>query len=144
MLVFCNNDDCIHEKCGQCTKEAVMIGEIYDGGCGDFYHYIDTDEYDNIYYKAVKTKDCKHAKTKVYRGKRIEYNGYVFYTEGRVIDDRFYVTEARTGYFIGEFSSLKSPSRWELFVKREKEIPNVETLPLAEWNDGGYEIIEKG
>ena len=144
MIVFCNNDDCIHEKCGQCTKEAVRIGEIYDGGCEVFSHYIDTDEYDNIYYKAVKTKDSKRAKTKVYRGKRIEYNGYVFYTEGRVIDDSFCVTEARPGYFIGEFSSLKIPSRWEFFVKREKEIPNVETLPLAEWNDGGYEIIEKG
>lgn len=145
MRVFCTNNDCIHEKCGECTKETITVSEIYDEGCEDFFHYFDTDEYNNCYYKAVKTKDGKQAKTKVYRGKRIEYNEYVFYTDARVIDDKdFCVTEARTGFGVGNFDKLKTPSIWKLFVEREKGIPNVETLPLAEWNNGGYEIVEKG
>lgn len=145
MMVFCTNHDCIHEKNGECTKEIITVSDLYDEGCEEFEHYFDTEEYNNRYYKAVRTKDGKTAKSKVWRGKRIEYNGYVFFTDERATEDRdFFVTEARMGMSAGGFDKLKEPSRWKIFVEREKSFPDVETLPLAEWNDGGYEIVEKG
>lgn len=149
MTIICSNYDCIH--CGKysyhCQKDIVSVGEDYAYGCDDYISYLDSDEYKEKFYKAVKTKDGKVAKVIAY-GKKIEFNGRVFFTTDKVDtgganeDESYVVTEERTGYLIGTFAFAKD--HFEKFLEREKEIPDVKSYPRAIRTCDGYEFALKG
>lgn len=148
--VWCNNRDCVWCDGIQCCAEQICIDDSYEYGCETYLDYRDTDEYLEEYYKCVKTiKELTEgeiyvAKAKAY-GKRIEYNGYVFYTESHPRTDETFVTEERTGYYLGSLEQLKTDeNRWKTFEQRAKEIPSVDTLPLAEWDGQRHYVIVKG
>ena len=82
------------------------------------------------------------AKAKVYRGKRIEHEGRVFYTKDRTdIPDYCYLTDAETGFGAGALSCL-AENFAQICVQAQK-LPKVETLPEAEWTSGGYELVKE-
>lgn len=140
--VHCYNTDCIYCALNDCSciKDIVSIGEDYECGCDDYSPYYETEEYNQKYYIAVKA-DGKPAKAVRYHGKLIEYNGRTFFTADRITDGEYYrLTEKRTGVDVGTFAKLKT--RWEKFIELEKQIPDVETLPLAEYDGHGkYKIV---
>ena len=82
-------------------------------------------------------KDGKPYRKLVEKGKKIEYNGYVFYTEEKITDDETYcLTEERTGINAGEFIRLKDQKRWESFLERVGTYPDVSTYPIEEKKGG--------
>ena len=98
MIVFCDNYYCAYEKNGYCTKQQIFIE---NETCDDYVHYqeVHKDKYCHKFYKAVKTQNGVIAKELFDSGKKIEYQGMVFYTESKVNDgdDDFWVTEETSG-----------------------------------------------
>lgn len=148
ITIICSNYDCIHcdKYSYHCQKDIVAVGNDYTYGCKDYISYLDSDEYKEKFYKAVKTKDGELVKVVDY-GKKIEFNGRVFFTTDKVgtgkvnEDESYFVTEERTGYLMS-FDVLKD--RFEMFLEREKKIPDVKSYPLAIWDNGGYVLAKKG
>lgn len=144
--VFCEFYDCMYNKSGLCDKETICIG-CYEPPCSSYFSYLNTPEYQTEYYIAVKIKKGKRGKVigngkAIKKGKRIEYNGYTFFTSDKTNDDDdFEITEKRTGYFCGTFKMLKD--RWESFLKILPDIPNVEDYPLCEFNEKSMQYEPK-
>lgn len=133
MTVGCWKFECIWCKNGWCQREMITIDELKE--CEGFEDY--QDSYTDPFWKAYK-KDGKPFRRLVEQGKKIEYNGYVFYTYERITDDEtYYLTEERTGLDVGEFRKLKEQRRWELFVERVGTYPDVSTLPVEDEKGGG-------
>ena len=126
MIVSCWLSECKWCEDGWCQRGSITIDELKE--CEDFEDY--QDSYTDSFWK-VMTKDGKCFRRLVDNGKKIEYNGYVFYTEEQITDDESYrLTEERTGVDAGEFRRLKEQSRWELFVDRIGTYPDVSTYPV--------------
>lgn len=129
MIVGCWLSECKWCEDGWCRRGTITIDELKE--CEDFEDY--RDAYTDSYWVACK-KDGK-AYRKLRQGKKIEYNGYVFYTDDKITNDEsYYLTEERTGFFVGEFRKLKS--RWDLFVERYGTFPDVLTLPVEDEKGG--------
>lgn len=142
-FVKCTNTDCKHcnVKDNTCKKQVITIGEDFDCGCSDLDPYYNSDEYGEKYYKCVKTENGEHAKAEFY-GKRIEYKGRAFYTFDRITeDDDYRLTDGDTGYYVGTFAQLEQ--RFDKICEIAKSIPNVESLPLAEWDCSGYVLVKE-
>ena len=132
MMVGCWSDECKWNKHGWCHKDIITIGE--DRDCEDFEDY--QDSYSDSFWKAL-IHDGKPYQKLVENGKKIEYNGYVFYTESKITDDESYrLTEERTGLDVGEFRKLKESRRWEHFTERVGTFPDVSTYPIEEKKGG--------
>ncbi len=142
--VYCDYEDCIHYAGGECHRGSITVGEDYYAGCADFESHRASKEYSYKYFMALKDKDGKVCKGEVYKAKRIEYNGFVFYTTDRTDDsEQFFVTEERTGYWCGDFRSLKE-LHWDKFVEEVSKLPNVEDYPLAKKDNLGRWAIKEG
>lgn len=128
MIVGCWLSECKWCKNGWCHRDTITIDELKE--CEDFEDYRDT--YTDSFWKAI-IDDGKPFRRLANKGKKIEYNGYVFYTEDRITDDENYdLTEERTGIGVSDFRRLKEPKRWELFVERVRTYPDVLTYPIEE------------
>lgn len=146
-MIDCENLDCIHCKLTGCDLANVTISHIYDYGCSEYESYLDTPEYQNEFFKAVKACDGKPAKAKA-KGKKIESDGYIFYTEDMCddTDDYITVTEERTGCNCGYLHDLRNkPGRWERFEQLYPNTPSCADLPLVVYNEKThkYEYVEK-
>lgn len=142
-FVSCHNTECIHcdMKDYHCTKTSIAVGEHFDGGCIDLEPYYNSEDYSHKYYICVKTKSGELAKAVKY-GKRIEYNDRVFLTTERITEYReCNLTDAVTGYGVGMYRNLEE--RFPAICEKAKSVPNVETLPLAEWDNGGYILVKE-
>ena len=144
IFVSCQYTDCIHcdMRDYHCTKDYITIGEEFENGCNDFEPYYNSAEYYEKYYKCVETKTGELGKC-IFSGKRIEYNGMVFFTSERVTEYKeCCLTEARTGYGVGMYRDLEN--RFQKICELAEKYPNVDTLPLAEWDYGGYVLVKEG
>lgn len=137
--VCCNNEDCMHldPKTMMCNKNLISIGEEYSAGCCEYEPYNASEEYQEEYYVAVKAEDGTVARG-LQCGKRIEYEGRIFYTRDREEDDSCRLTDKRTGLGIS-MAFLKD--HWERFVEKEKDFPDVMTYPLAEYVDRKWRLM---
>lgn len=88
-----------------------------------------SEEYQEEYYIAVKAEDGTVARGSQ-RGKRIEYEGRIFYTRDREEDDSCRLTDKRTGLGL---SMKQLKDHWEKYIEKEKDFPDVMTYPLAEY-----------
>ena len=132
MIVSCWLSECKWWHDGWCQRGSITIDELKE--CEDYEDY--QDSYTDSFWKAC-INDGKPFRKLVDNGKKIEYNGYVFYTEEKITDDENYrLTEERTGVDVGEFRKLKEQKRWELFVERVGTFPDVSTLPIKETKGG--------
>ena len=132
MIVGCWLSECKWCKNGWCQRGSITIDELKE--CEDFEDY--RDSYTDSFWKAYENDGTPYRRL-VDNGKKIEYNGYVFYTEGKITDDEAYrLTEERTGLDVGEFYKLKEQRRWELFVDRIGTFPDVSTYSIEEKKGG--------
>jgi hypothetical protein len=132
MIVGCWLSECKWNKNGWCDRGSITIDELKE--CEDYEDY--QDSYTDSFWKAME-KDGKPYRKLVEKGKKIEYNGYVFYTEEKITDDETYcLTEERTGINSGEFIRLKDQRRWEFFLERVGTYPDVSTYPIEEKKGG--------
>lgn len=128
MIVGCWLSECKWCRNGWCQRGSITIDELKE--CEDFEDY--RDSYTDSFWMTV-IKDGEPFRKLVDNGKKIEYNGYVFYTEDMITDDENYcLTEERTGINVGEFGRLKEQKRWKLFVERVVTYPDVSTYPIEE------------
>lgn len=132
MIVGCWLSECKWCQNGWCQRGSITIDELKE--CEDFEDY--RDSYTDSFWKAL-IEDGVTCRSLVEKGKKIEYNGYVFYTENKITDDENYdLTEERTGIGVSDFRRLKEPRRWELFVERVGTFPDVSTYPIKEMKGG--------
>ena len=122
--VGCWLSECKWCEHGWCQCGAITIGE--DKECENFEHY--KDDYNDSFWKAC-LDEGKAVRKLCCHGKKIEYNGYTFYTTDKITDDEEYdLTEERTGLSAGYFSRLKN--RWDMFLERVGTYPDVLSLPI--------------
>lgn len=144
-LVICQNTSCIFCDLNnnfECKAAAITISEEWDEGCSGYEDYRNQPEYQNEYWIAVKTKSREPAKAKGYHGRRIEYKGRVFYTSDRLEDAPYcLITDAETGVNCGPYVLLED--RFDRICELTAKYPKVETLPLAEWDNGGYVLVKE-
>lgn len=132
MTVGCWSEECIWNKGGWCQRGMITIDELKE--CEAFEDYQDT--YTDSYWVACE-KDGEKYRKLVEKGKRIEYEGYVFYTNEKITDyETYYLTEERTGMLVGEFGRLKEQERWNWFVEKVGTYPDVLTLPVKDEKGG--------
>lgn len=133
--VGCWLSECKWCKNGWCERGSITIAENLE--CEDFEYYCVS--YTDSFWKACRGKDGKGFRKFVKNGKKIEYNGYVFYTDEKITDDEcYFITEERTGIGIGEFRKLKEQRRWEMFVERVGTFPDVSTYPAEEGDNNEH------
>lgn len=144
-LVQCQHTDCIHcdlKNNFKCKAYIITIGEEWDEGCSGYEDYRDQPDYQNEYWISIMIEPGKNAKAKQYYGKRIEYEGRVFYTRDRIEDpEHCNLTDAETGRGAGSLACLAEHFA-QICVQAQK-LPKVETLPEAEWTSGGYELVKE-
>lgn len=100
MNVGCWLTECNWNQNGWCTRGSITIDELKE--CENYEYY--QDSYTDSFWKAL-IKDGKPYR-RLEKGKKIEYNGYVFYTDEKITDDEDYcLTEERTGMGVGDFCS---------------------------------------
>ena len=142
--VLCSNDDCIHcdVKTSHCNKGCILVSEGYFGGCSEYYHYLDTKEYNEEFYVLVGKRRKPQGREKRF-GKKIEYNGRVFYSQEKVRDDMTcVVTDAKTGLAVKLYQIKEN---WEKFIELADKQPDIETFPVVvKGDDGEYHVVEEG
>ena len=122
----CWADNCKWNGYGWCNRGAISISDEYECECFEDYR----DSYKFSYWIACR-KNGESYRRLIKRGERIEYSGYVFYTEDKITEDESYrVTEERTGVSAGEFRKMKN--RWDKFVEICATLPNVSSYPIKE------------
>lgn len=122
--VSCWADNCKWCNHGWCNKGSISISEDYE--CEDFelYSYSYTDS-----YWIAKINDGVVQRKLIQRGKKIEYNGFVFYTKDKITDSGdYWLTEARTGMGVCRYNELEK--RWDKFIEMVGDYPDVMTLPI--------------
>lgn len=126
--VSCENEDCLHLdlKTNTCKQLSINIECGYEPSCMSFEHYLRSKEYKEDYFIVVKDEE-KILGRILQKGKRVVYNGRVFYTRDREEYDHCLLTEERTGLGITK-KSLEDD--WETFIEKEKDLPDVMTYPL--------------
>lgn len=124
--VSCWCCDCKWENHGWCNRCDITISEDYECECYESY----LEEYKEPFYKACIENGEKYRKLAT-NGKKIEYNGYLFYTQDKITDSgNYFLTEARTGIGVCAFYELEK--RWDKFLERVGSYPDVTTLPIKE------------
>ena len=129
-LVSCWADSCKWCNFGWCNKDSISISE--DCECEDFeiYSYSYTDS-----YWIAKIKDGVVHRKLIQRGKKIEYNGFVFYTSDKITNrGDYWLTEARTGAGVCRYNELEKI--WDKFIERVGNYPDVMTLPIESEGEG--------
>lgn len=149
--VYCDESKCIYrdQATGLCTRGIIYVrGSGYPDACEDYIPYTDTADYMNPFFVCVKLEDGTLAKAKK-RGMVIQCGGLWFYTTERLSSGLFCgLTEAKTGYAAGTFRELvNNPDRFEQIKEHMKDLPDVNTLPLAVWEkdddfSGHYVLVE--
>ena len=133
---------CENEWCAFCSKDLVCtLEEIeldQDGDCTTYQSYTDVaKEYQNRFYKHLKSKKDGHGCKKVCYGKRIERFGLVFFTtdDDRYKPDEVGCTEEITGYYCGSLSEL-TEKRCDEIKERMNGITPIKDEPDADpWED---------
>ena len=82
LTVGCYNTDCIHNNNGLCNFDGyINVGDEYSNGCDEYSSYLTTPKYQEQYFVARKKADGLPQHRVEERGRKIEYNGYTFYTQ---------------------------------------------------------------
>lgn len=136
--VSCEAKNCIH--CGQdeelyllCMAPVIELCGDDDGPfvCSSYKDYHELEDYHEPFFKAVKTEDGPGRLT--CKGKRIEINGHIFYTDShpRDVEDGYAtLTHGPSGMYAGSIASIKE--RWAQFgeVLKRGYTPVEQLLPV--------------
>lgn len=142
--VYCYNYDCTHNDCdtGMCCLGMISVEGAAYNGCNDYECYLDTKEYREEFYVLVGKRGKPSGREKRY-GKKIEYNGRVFYSESKLRrDNHISVTDAKTGLAVNYAYAL---DQWDKFIELADKQPDIESFPVVTMgNDGEYHVVEEG
>ena len=138
MNVKCRERRCFYcTNKGGCTADEIVIDE--DGCCESYDSYTRlAEDYQNKFYKHMKSINDGHLCKKECFGKRIERFGFVFYTEDddRYEPDNVGLTEEISGYYVGHLSEL-TEERCEEIKKRIAKMTPVKDepdgIPWVDW-----------
>ena len=132
--VKCSEWTCRDCKDGICERDDV---ELESMECLDYVAWVDVaPEYQNTYYRQLKSREDEHLCRQESRGKRYEFFGMVFYTSQ---DDRSGIedlefTEEVSGYRIRGRDIMKEEMAQKIREKVAQAVP-VATLPEAAMKD---------
>lgn len=128
-MICCRSDDCKWNEDGWCNKGVISISE--DNECEDYESYLDTEEWQQPFYKRCQDKVTKKIFRVLFRGKEIEVNGRKFFIESKSAFAT--VTDKITGY--GCCNRCDLEARFESILKKANElnIPPLESLPLGRY-----------
>jgi hypothetical protein len=129
--VVCFADDCKWcSEIGECQRGAITINGAWE--CEGFESY--RDSYTDSFWVCCLKEGEKYRRFRP-QGKKVEYNGYLFYTQDKITDSgNYFLTEARTGIGVCRFNELEK--RWDKFVERVGDYPDVMTLPIESEGEG--------
>ncbi len=138
--VWCYNEECKYLKSNECMADMIELDE-YDA-CSTFENYKDDKEYKAEYFIAVNTKDKRRGRA-AKRGKKITINGIEFFTDSPPLEgeNAIYITHARTGLACGTVELVKK--HWEQFIKAQEKVADINTLPLAEYDEKSRKYLIK-
>lgn len=131
MLVNCELIDCANYKSGKCLLCEISI-DI--DGCkdyaGDDEDYFNSAEYQSVYWVRIKPREVNSIYRVTKKGKKIIVNGVDFYTESdtRNQESCIYLTDARTGYSVGDLKHLKES--WDQYTSAIAKESDVMDLPV--------------
>ena len=142
-IVSCDNEDCAFYdlETGNCTKDYISLDTETERNCADFVSFLSSKEYQETYWitVAIKKNDSNLGRVKM-RGKRIEINGVIFYTQDdtRLDENRIYLTDRETGVRAYTIEWIKE--NWDKFLKaKENYIKthsfNLMDLPICDYYD---------
>ena len=99
-------------------------------------------QYKAEYFIAVNTKDKRRGRA-AKRGKKITINGIEFFTDSPPLEgeNAIYITHARTGLACGTVELVKK--HWEQFIKAQEKVADINTLPLAEYDEKSRKYLIK-
>ena len=141
--VYCYNDDCIHCDADTkiCACACISVGENESYGCNEYQCYLDTEEYGEDFYALVGKRGKVIGREKR-KGKKIEYNGRIFYAREKVTENPntwVNVTDAKTGLLVRLYYVK---DHWDKFIELADKQPDIESFPLVEMGeDGNYHVI---
>lgn len=144
MEVNCYNTECMYLTVfNTCGNNYISIDD--EGSCYSFKHYNEDKEYQEPYYIAVKMKNGEAGRA-LKRGKKIEINGYTFFTSSnyKLLGEQSSITEERTGYMCGSIARVKA--NFEKFKMLESKEPSCASLPFCEYDENvnGYIQAKEG
>lgn len=137
--VSCEANNCIHRGRDEelyllCMASVIEMCE--QGGafvCSSYKDYHELEDYQESFFKAVKTKQGRTGRLHC-KGKKIEINGHVFYTDDHPNDVKSgfaSLTHGPSGLYAGTMMSVKD--RWTDVEKQMHQLKYtpVEKLPIA-------------
>lgn len=129
-ILTCSETSCIYnDERFYCTAEHVNLEMDSYNICGAFEHYSDSEEYSHKYYKRILDRETKEQQKDEAKGKKIEFEGLVLYTEDDMIHDKdCWCTEEITG-IVAPMSELKNSERLAMFKEEIKKLVPVIELP---------------
>ena len=138
--IWCQQEDCKNLHCDRCTAKMIEIDD--DGTCSTFEDYRETPEYQEEFFKAVRTHDGEPGRVKC-KGKRITVNGVDFYTQSspNCSLEHITVTHAFSGFFCGNLKELQE--QWSEFMKTNAPTTDVHSFPIAEFDEESREYFIK-
>lgn len=126
--ILCRRHDCVWCDPDEhvCLNTLIAVNE---DGCEDYDTIFDLPEYREKFWIAVGGGDKPMYRVEK-MGKKIEYQGRVFYTTEQV-DERgsYLVTDGITGAGCGTFARVKK--KWDAILAKAAEYPDVMTYPAA-------------
>ena len=145
MQVHCEKTDCQFLNASyMCTKNTLWLDD--EGACIFFEHFNKLKEYQEPHYIAVHMKKNRERGKALKYGKKIEINGYTFFTRDnyKVFGEECEITEERTGVLCGSIRQLKG--MFEKFKELESKVPACASFPLCEYDENikGYIPKEEG
>ena len=123
MICWC--DDCCHNRDFECQLGA-NVGITADHECNSFVDYIDTEAYNQVFYRRVKHDGVQYKRKSF--GKREEQNGIVFYHGAKELCNGTFCTEEKTGLGF-EYRRILHDNYLAEMKKWIKQISSVNTLP---------------
>lgn len=124
---------------GNCNLNDIEIDDV--GACLNNKCYLDTEEYNDVFYAACTDldKEVEHLYREVRFGKRIEYNGFTFYTRDDIRGGWYRLTEERTGLDCGTMERLEK--RFDEFVELIKQRKDVMSLRVGTYDKSKKKVI---
>lgn len=129
---FCDYTDCIHFdtfSC-ECMKDILRVGDFMEVPGDDpqcYESYRDTPEYQHEYWIQV-VRNGEHFRQKR-KGKRIEANGFVLYTDERVPPRELWESEDTPPVSCTEEKSGSCMSLRNAFTHKEAVLKHIASVP---------------
>lgn len=133
----CDCTECRYNNAfeGRCTKDRLSIADFNDADDENapacFESYRDREDYQEEYWITCKERGIIHRERR--KGKKIEINGLVLYTQDRMpptevclkhadLTDGIFCTEEKTGYAVGLRAAIQHTEEIVKFIQKNPSV----------------------